>query len=224
MNKTNIYIIRHGETVLNVQGRLQGHVDIPLNENGKKLAAITGEALKDIPFDIVFTSPLCRALDTARLATAPSSSQFHREIPVIEDPRLMEINWGQWDQLSCLENKFEIPCDDFNLFYTDPFQFKPAPEGESILQVCERTGAFWTELIHNPAYQGKNILLSAHGCSVRGLFYQICKDASNFWRDGVPPNCSVSLVEVEAQNTSIVFEDRIYYDPTLSVNPYKVLA
>ncbi|CUN64838.1 Alpha-ribazole phosphatase [[Eubacterium] contortum] len=68
MNKMNIYIIRHGETVLNVQG----HVDITLNENGKKLATITGEALKDIPFDIVFTSPLCRALDTARLATKPS--------------------------------------------------------------------------------------------------------------------------------------------------------
>ena len=53
-----LYIIRHGETKLNALGRLQGWTDEPLNQNGKDLAIITGEALKEIPFDLVITSPL----------------------------------------------------------------------------------------------------------------------------------------------------------------------
>ena len=52
-----LYIIRHGETKLNALGRLQGWTDEPLNKNGKDLAIITGEALKEIPFDLVITSP-----------------------------------------------------------------------------------------------------------------------------------------------------------------------
>ena len=55
-----LYIIRHGETSWNVQRRLQGASDTDLNENGITLAKRTGEALKEIPFDLCFTSPLKR--------------------------------------------------------------------------------------------------------------------------------------------------------------------
>jgi len=223
MKTTQIYIIRHGETDLNAQGKLQGHVDIPLNENGRKLAKITGDALKDIPFDLIFSSPLVRAMETARLVTDPSSKHFQKSIPIITDKRLMEIDWGAWDQMGCMPDNFEIPCPDFNLFYTDPFHFKGAPDGESIAQVCERTGDFWQELSFQPTYRGKCILISAHGCSVRGLLYQLDKNLSNFWRAGVPDNCSVSLIEISGSSSRIIFEDRIYYDASLCINPYKTV-
>lgn len=221
MNTTKIYVIRHGETNLNAQGRLQGHVDVPLNENGKKFAQITGEALKEVPFDIIISSPLSRAIETAQLVTLPSSQYHHKKIPVLADNRLMEIDWGKWDQLGCLENNFEIPNKNFNLFYTDPFHFEAAPGGESISQVCQRTGEFWLELISQPQYRGKTILLSTHGCAVRGLLHQVYEDKSDFWQKGVPQNCSVSLVEVENQKAKLIFEDRIYYDPSLCINPYR---
>ena len=67
-----LYIIRHGETKLNALGRLQGWTDEPLNQNGKDLAIITGEALKEIPFDLVITSPLKRARETGELTVAVS--------------------------------------------------------------------------------------------------------------------------------------------------------
>ena len=56
-----LYIIRHGETSWNAEGRLQGQTDIPLNENGIRLAKITCEALKEVPFDLAISSPLKRA-------------------------------------------------------------------------------------------------------------------------------------------------------------------
>lgn len=55
------YIIRHGVTEWNAQRRIQGASDIPLAKEGVRLAKATGEALEEIPFDICFTSPLCRA-------------------------------------------------------------------------------------------------------------------------------------------------------------------
>ena len=73
-----LYIIRHGETKLNALGRLQGWTDEPLNQNGKDLAIITGEALKEIPFDLVITSPLKRARETGELTVAASEKNFGR--------------------------------------------------------------------------------------------------------------------------------------------------
>ena len=63
-----IYIMRHGQTDWNKAGRLQGRSDTDLNEHGKQLARLTGEALKGLPFSCIFTSPLKRARETALLA------------------------------------------------------------------------------------------------------------------------------------------------------------
>ena len=60
-----LYIIRHGETEWNVKRRFQGRSDIPLNEEGRRLARITSEALRSVPFTRIYTSPLKRAYETA---------------------------------------------------------------------------------------------------------------------------------------------------------------
>ena len=62
-----LYIIRHGETAWNVEGRLQGQTDTELNENGVRLAKVTAEGLKNIPFDLGISSPLRHAKHTAEL-------------------------------------------------------------------------------------------------------------------------------------------------------------
>ena len=124
-----LYIIRHGETKLNALGRLQGWTDEPLNQNGKDLAIITGEALKEIPFDLVITSPLKRARETGELTIAASEKNFGRKIPIIEDRRIMEFNWGCWEGLGCLENNFEVPDPNYNIFYTDAFHYQGSPDG-----------------------------------------------------------------------------------------------
>lgn len=83
-----LYIVRHGLTPWNHLHKAQGSADIPLAQEGIDLARRTGEALIDVKFDICFTSPLTRARQTARLVLGS------RDIPVIPDKRIQEINFG----------------------------------------------------------------------------------------------------------------------------------
>ena len=62
-----LYIVRHGETQWNTEGRLQGQADIPLNEKGRAIARATAMGMKEIHFDAAFTSPLIRARETAQI-------------------------------------------------------------------------------------------------------------------------------------------------------------
>lgn len=201
-----LYIIRHGETLWNTEGRLQGRADISLNENGIRLARITGERMKDISFDLAISSPLSRAKQTAKLVLEG------RNLPVLEDKRLEEISFGEWEGLCCKKEGYQIPSDEFPKFFSDPFQFQPPRGGESILQVIERTGDFYRELTENPEYQDKTILLASHGCSCRALLYQVCGENQDFWKGHVPPNCSVSLIEVAQGVGKLISMDKIYYD------------
>ena len=78
----NIYVIRHGQTPWNVERRLQGRSDTDLNEIGREMAIETGKAFQKVHFDVVFTSPLKRARETAELFLGD------RKVPVIEEPRI----------------------------------------------------------------------------------------------------------------------------------------
>ena len=83
-----MYIIRHGQTPWNARKCLQGRSDVDLNENGIYLAELTGKALRDVTFDMAFTSPLIRAKHTAQCILAG------REVPIIEYERLILIRFG----------------------------------------------------------------------------------------------------------------------------------
>ena len=74
-----IYIVRHGETVWNKKKLLQGRTDIELSDKGRELARITGENLRDTHFDMVFSSPLKRAYETASLIVGG------RDIPIVKN-------------------------------------------------------------------------------------------------------------------------------------------
>ena len=86
-----LYIIRHGETSWNKLKKMQGQKDIMLNQEGIRLAEITGQKMKDIPIDLVISSPLLRAKQTAELVMAG------RELPMITDKRIAEMSFGVWE-------------------------------------------------------------------------------------------------------------------------------
>ena len=218
-----LYIIRHGETKLNEKGCLQGWIDEPLNQKGIDLALETGEGLKDVPFDLIITSPLIRARKTAEIVTEASRKQFG-EIPIVEDDRLKEINWGSWEGKELRGSDFSVPLDQRNLFFTDAYHFEGAPDGESVKDVCDRTADFYQELIQNPEYQDKTILVSTHGCAMRAMLQQVYTDSYDFWHGHVPYNCAVNIVEVKDGRSILIGDDKIYYDPSLCVDNYKVFS
>ena len=208
-----LYIIRHGETLWNTEGRLQGRADVALNENGIRLGKITGEGLKDVPFDLAFTSPLARAKETAKLVLG------ERKIPLVEDERLIEVCFGGWEGLCCRKDNYQIPSPEFPKFFSDAFHYTPPERGESIEQVIQRTGDFYRELINTPEYEEKTILIAAHGCSTRALLYSIF-GGEDFWRGTVPPNCAVSIVDVKNKKSTLTALDKIYYSKEELVDFY----
>lgn len=210
-----IYVIRHGETSWNVQRKLQGRQGADLDEKGIRLAEITAEALKDVPFDLCYTSPLLRARHTAEIILKG------REIPILEEPRIQEIGFGAWEGLCCAPGRMEMPEEEFQKFYDDPFAFGAPPGGESIRDVCARTAEFYRELICSRQYEGRTILVSTHGCASRAFLNNIYDDKNDFWHGGVPMNCAVNIVEVADGKGYLVAEDQIYYSREDCVDFYQ---
>ncbi|MBR6626362.1 MAG: histidine phosphatase family protein [Lachnospiraceae bacterium] len=201
-----LYMIRHGETDRNKAKLLQGQSDTILNEYGRQLARITADALAGVDFDVVFTSPLSGAVETAEILKGT------RDIPVIVEERIQEISFGEYEGHCYAGEHFDIPDSDFGFFFSAPEKYRPAPSGESFEAVIGRTGAFLEELMQNPFYQDKTILISTHGCALKALLANITKcDLADFWGRGVYKNCGVAIVEVKDGTAQILEDGKLYY-------------
>ena len=201
-----LYIIRHGETSWNLKKKLQGQRDIMLNENGIKLAQATARGMKDVDIDLIISSPLLRAKETAGLLMP------QRALPMITDRRITEMCFGAWEGEAMFESDV-IPEEYRNRFVNDPMHCMTPPGGETFQQVLDRTADFYNWLVGNEAYQNANILISTHGAASRCLLAAVDGERENLWRGCVAPNCSVSIVDVEQGVGHIVEIDKLYYDP-----------
>ena len=199
-----LYVLRHGVTQWNKLKKVQGAMDIPLAPEGIELAKETGEALKDVHFDICFTSPLTRAKQTARYVLRD------RDIPFIEDKRIQEIDFGVLEGTQFKDEQGKIISREMEIFFTDPLKFKRPENGEDISDILKRTGDFWREKTTDPALSDKTVLVSSHGCAVRALLQNIYQDHEHFWHGCVPPNCSINLIEVKDGKVRFLEEDKVY--------------
>lgn len=201
-----IYIMRHGETDWNTQKRLQGRTDIPLNENGRKLAKITAEALKEIPFDLAISSPLERALETARIVMG------ERNAPILTDERIIEISFGVFEGMISGRENYEIPDPEFSNFFRAPDKYESPSDGEDIRSLGVRTKAFMDDILNREEYQDKTILITTHGGAMRGLLNSVRTfEMSDFWNGGVPKNCCVAILECRDKKAEVLEENKIYY-------------
>lgn len=162
-----LYLIRHGETKWNEEGRLQGQMDIPLNENGRKLARLTGEGLKDLPFDHIYVSPLCRAKETGGLVFAG------RGIPQTEDDRLKEIDFGPWEG-----HVVSTLPESYNNFFHAPDKYA-APEGaESLPHLISREMDFIRDVLVPASDRYVRVAVVAHGACGQAL--KLCLGHKSF--------------------------------------------
>ena len=201
-----LYLIRHGETDWNKSRRLQGQTDIPLNDFGRHLALETAPALKDIPFDLAFTSPLSRAYETAELVLGD------RNIPIIKDERIKEMCFGSYEGLKCKGPDMEIPDPEFDNFFHAPDKYHAPSDGESFLEFSDRLRNFLDDLLHNEDYKEKTILISTHGAALCGILRLIKGyGLSDFWGSGVHKNCALTKILVENGHIEILAENITYY-------------
>ncbi|MBO5460959.1 MAG: histidine phosphatase family protein [Ruminococcus sp.] len=203
-----LYFLRHGETDWNVKRLVQGSTDIPLNEYGRYLARETAKGFKDVPIDVVYTSPLIRAKETAQLVLENQNPLY------IDEPRIREMGFGEYEGM-CISGPEKSPkSPEFNKFFDDTVNFVPVEGGETMKELMDRTGDFLQELYENEELEEKNVLISTHGVTMTALLNHIKNNLSVecFWCEEVPPNCGVTIVEVKDGVPSILEESLVYYN------------
>ena len=174
-----IYVIRHGQTELNSRHVLQGRSDYPLNAQGVVQAETAANRLRGmgIVFDRVFSSPLIRAVQTARII-APG-------VPVEVDHRLIEMDYGPYEGMDLNALAPEVVA-----FFSD-FIHNPAPDGmEPLADVVARTGAFMEAL----RTCSGNVLVSTHAIAMKGILEYLTPDSNGGYWPKYIGNCAVYTV------------------------------
>ena len=200
-----IYFVRHGETDWNKERKIQGQVDIPLNEFGRHLARETAKGLRDVPFDVCFTSPLGRARETAQIILQG------RDVPILEDKRILEMNFGVLEGKCCSKEGWDVP-DSFQMFFDDPVHYQAPEGGEDFQAVRKRTGNFLNWLFAQEQYRDSTVLVTTHGAAMAGLLNNLKKKPlAEYWGVGVHKNCGVTVVYVTDGRIDIISENKVYY-------------
>ena len=185
-----IYIIRHGQTEKNRVRLLQGRSDIPLNEEGKKQAGCVRDWFQSqgITFDMVYSSPLQRAVETAHIITDTC--------PVRIDQRLIEMDYGPYEGMDLTK-----PLPEVALFFSD-FVRNPAPTGmEPLEEVVRRAGSIMKDI--KEGSRENNILVSTHAIAMKGILEYLSPDSRGSWWSKYVGNCSVYCTEVVGDHYTV---------------------
>ncbi|MBL8159080.1 2,3-bisphosphoglycerate-dependent phosphoglycerate mutase [Candidatus Saccharibacteria bacterium] len=159
-----LVIARHGESEWNAEGRWSGTRDVHLSEKGFHEAALLGQAVSDIQFDIAFTSQQIRTFETMS-GMLDSIQQF--DVPYRRDTALNERDYGEYTGLNKWQVKEKLGEDVFRHLRRD-WDY-PVPGGESLRMVYERAVPFYRQVILPELLSGKNVLVVSHGNAIRAL-------------------------------------------------------
>ncbi|MBI3331378.1 2,3-bisphosphoglycerate-dependent phosphoglycerate mutase [Candidatus Peregrinibacteria bacterium] len=159
-----LVLLRHGQSQWNLENRFTGWIDVPLTEQGKADAKKTGKALKDLRFDHAFTSGLVRAQDTLSIILEELDQT---NIPIEKDKALNERHYGDLQGLNKAEMAAKYGQEQVKLWRRS-YTTRP-PNGESHEDCEKRTLPYFLEKILPLLASGKNVLVAAHGNSLRPI-------------------------------------------------------
>ena len=160
-----LVLIRHGQSLWNAENKFTGWTDIGLSEKGMKEAENAGKILEDVAFDVVHTSALIRAQKTAEIII--ENNKKSEGIPVHKDKRLNERHYGSLQGLNKKETAEKYGAEQVHIWRRS-FDVPP-PDGESLKMNAERTLPYFKENIIGDLKNGKNVLVAAHGNSLRSI-------------------------------------------------------
>ncbi|MBB6632072.1 histidine phosphatase family protein [Clostridium algidicarnis] len=193
----NIYIARHGETKWNIEGRMQGFKNSDLTQRGISDARSLGESLKDIDFDCIYSSPLGRALDTAKYIRQDDNTK------IILDDSLKELNLGLWEGMTHEEIKEKYPIQ-YNNFREHPESFE-SQGGESFLELIKRVEKGLNNIIKDENHE--NILIITHTCVIKAISIIVKgNDVKDFWNLPFINNTSLTILEVINKEIKVLLE------------------
>ena len=159
-----LILVRHGQSVYNLENRFTGNIDIGLTNFGEQEAHKAGEKLKNYKFDCAFTSTLKRAKESLRIILEEIGQT---SIKIVENKALDERDYGSLQGLSKVETAKKFGTKQVEMWRRS-FNVCP-PDGESLEDTCKRVIPFYKQKIEPELKDNKNILIVAHGNSLRAL-------------------------------------------------------
>ncbi len=198
MKTTEIYIIRHGESIANLEHRVAGHTDTPLSELGIRQAEAAADALADIPFDAIYSSDLSRAYDTA----LPHAKR--RGLTVEKRVGLREIHLGEWEYLSVDEVVGRYGKEAYYDGWRENFGTYIIPGGEGAVKCGKRIyGEIESICKEHP---GERILITCHGAAIRTFCLEIMGVAPEKYAETLsyPSNASFTRVSYNGEKFEIL--------------------
>jgi broad specificity phosphatase PhoE len=181
-----ILLVRHGETVFNVEGRWQGQSDSPLTERGLAQARELARALADEPIAAIYSSDLGRAVDTAT-----EVAKLH-QLVVTTDRRLREIHTGAWTAKGRAEITVEFP-GGLETWARQPTSMR-LPEGETLSEAQARALAFFADRM--PAQANQTVVAISHGAIGQAILVNAMGGTvDDLWLKQRVDNCQISRLE-----------------------------
>jgi len=165
-----LILLRHGESQWNLENRFTGWVDVELSPKGEAEAKRAGELIAGIPIDKVYTSVLKRAINTANIALGESS---RTDLPTERDQALNERHYGDLQGLNKAETALQYGDEQVHIWRRS--YDVPPPNGESLKDTAARTIPYFESRILPDLKAGKNILIVAHGNSLRSIVMYLDK-------------------------------------------------
>lgn len=206
----DLYIIRHGETEWNKEGKVQGASDISLNEKGFELAEVTREGLikEGISFDRVYSSPLLRARQTAETLLKGTDQTYQ------PDDRIAEMCFGEYEGLTFAEINSHPEYANFGNCFRNPAAYHADRGAESFEQVHDRVKNFFEEKIFPYRGTEKRILLVCHGAVSRTMILFLKNlEIADFW-NVEQYNCCVNKIHFTENAINFEYINKLYYEPS----------
>jgi 2,3-bisphosphoglycerate-dependent phosphoglycerate mutase len=164
-----LILVRHGQSLWNLEDRFTGWVDVPLTDLGRDEARRAGQKLSGTQIDVAYTSGLTRAQETLRVMTETMGIT----LPTIRDEALNERHYGDLQGLNKARTAEKYGKDQVHIWRRS--YDVPPPNGESLEMTAARTLPFFDRCILGDIQQGKNVLVVAHGNSNRSIVMSLDK-------------------------------------------------
>ena len=165
-----LVLVRHGQSKWNLENRFTGWIDIPLSPEGEEEARSVGEKIKGMHFDKAFTSILQRAIKTFEIAAQTAGFQH---LIAEKDEALNERMYGDLQGLNKDECRQKFGAEQVQIWRRS--YDIPPPGGESLKNTAERVLPYYYKRIEPMLRQGKDLLVVAHGNSLRALIMHLEK-------------------------------------------------
>jgi len=189
------YLLRHGETKWNAENRICGRSDVRLSEAGRRQAKRLAERLKPIAFDALYSSPLLRAIDTARFISERIGLK-----PLV-DHRLVELDYGQWEGKTLAEIMKNDP-KTLRAWEADPGEVAP-PGGESGLEAQQRVVPFLDSLAAK--YPKGQVAVVFHKTVCRlAICHVLGMSPSDYRRRLIMENAALNIIQPQEDGWQLI--------------------